>query len=345
MEMNESLKPRSDLIGEKKKRRSGSEGEQESSKKQKQESDLAKSKKIPVSPFDSRIVFGDHRLELIRKLGQGSFSKVYLVFDYSLQTYCVLKCSDFVKSKSRNQLEQEHLVLKKTKGTRGIPKTFGYYPSENYHYILEEYLVGSDLFEYAVTMGIAFSEVEIFFLFRTLHKILGIIHSNGIVHHDIKLENLMIDPTHSRSFETKNRSLRFVGPSLSIIDFGLAEIFEKDKDQSTSKAGSLDYMAPEKLRHCYSEFPLPYSGKKSDIYSLGVVLFAMTYKCFPFNSKEAELRTKSNHDYPPALPDPLKELYSQSLFDFLCSLLTLDPNKRASLSSMAQDPWVKGMLK
>lgn len=330
------------------KRKPCSQEERDSSKKRKEadrsQQERSTQRNDRPCPFESRILFGDHRLELIRKLGQGSFSKVYLVFDYSAQRYRVLKCSDFVDAKTKDQLKQEHRVLKKTKGVKGIPQTFGYYASENYRYILEEYVGGCELFDYAVTLAISFSERDIFFMFRTLHTILGSIHSRGIVHHDIKLENLMIDPVHPRSFQNKERSLHFSGPSLSFIDFGFAEVFDGESDQTTSKSGSLEYMAPEKLRHCYSDSTRPYSGKKSDIYSMGVVLFAVAYKCFPFNAEESGLRSKSKHDYPPSIPQEVKSLYSDSLFSFLCSLLILHPEKRASLSSMSRDPWVKKML-
>jgi len=328
---NTNYSSSSDSVEKKKKPKRKKEMEKKNykkSKKAKKESNKENKNYDVSSPFDSRIVFGRYCLELIRKLGQGSFSKVYLVYDYTMKKYCVLKCSSFVDPKSKNQLKQEHTVLKMMRHVKGVPKTYGYYASKNYRYILQDHVTGCDMFDYRVVMGISFSEKEIFLLFKSLHTILGSMHSFGIVHHDIKLENVMINP---------------MDLSVTLIDFGFSEIVGKENDLSGSKSGSLEYMAPEKLRYCHYLDGNFYSGKKSDIYSMAIVLWAIAYKCFPFTSDEATLRAKSKHDYPPSISENVKNLHSDLLFSFLCSILTLHPLKRPSLEEMLEHEWVTSM--
>ena len=85
------------------------------------------------------------------------------------------------------------------------------------------------------------------------------LHSNDVIHRDIKLENILVDAE----------------GNLKISDFGFAEFENVDKLQT--KKGTKSYMAPEiRLGEVYN-------GKQIDIFSLGVVLFLMVAGHFPFD--------------------------------------------------------------
>ncbi|EAY04492.1 CAMK family protein kinase [Trichomonas vaginalis G3] len=147
------------------------------------------------------------------------------------------------------------------------------------------------------------------------------IHSLGIVHRDIKLENILI---------TSNDVLK-------LSDFGLASItcdgIMKDN------CGSYEYSAPEAISH--AEF----DGFKADMWGVGIIIYALFQKRLPFE----DVRMGYNYNKPvdfSRIPDPLQELCKK--------LLSLDPNERPSadearrmlghthtvpvFSALAQDP-------
>jgi serine/threonine protein kinase len=102
-----------------------------------------------------------------------------------------------------------------------------------------------------------------------MHEILKAIaacHEKNICHRDLKLENLLIDK---------------LDKQVKVIDFGLAEKFDPD-DGIKGYFGTLEYLAPEVAikNGSYTE--------KCDMWSLGVIMYAMLTKKFPFTNKNRE---------------------------------------------------------
>ena len=90
-----------------------------------------------------------------------------------------------------------------------------------------------------------------------------IVHEGvGVIHRDIKPENLLIDESEK----------------LKISDFGVSHIIEDGSDEIRTTAGSNYYFAPE---ICAGE---AYKGKKSDIWALGVTLYQMVFRRYPFKA-------------------------------------------------------------
>jgi [calcium/calmodulin-dependent protein kinase] kinase len=88
------------------------------------------------------------------------------------------------------------------------------------------------------------------------------VHSNNIIHRDIKPQNIVFDAT---------------GKAI-IADFGLAEILPANSDFITKGAGSYHFMSPESLAKESKGF----SGKAADLWALGITLFAFVYYKLPF---------------------------------------------------------------
>jgi len=149
--------------------------------------------------------------------------------------------------------------------------------------------------------------------FRDL--ILGIeyLHAQGVVHRDIKPDNLLL---------TEDDVLK-------IVDFGVSEIFEKDSEMKTAKsAGSPAFLPPELCVAKHGDI----SGKAADIWSMGVTLYCLRFGCIPFEkpgvldlyesikSDTVDLTTDTTCD------DQFKDLMSK--------LLEKNPSKRIRMEEL-----------
>ena len=107
---------------------------------------------------------------------------------------------------------------------------------------------------------------------KQLLSSLSYLHEQGIVHRDIKLENMVLlekfDPTCEKEVNIK------------LIDFGLAAVCPKNQSKKTGLVGTVCYMAPEIVKKSFSS--------KSDIWSCGVVFYLMIQGCFPFRASLQE---------------------------------------------------------
>ena len=129
-----------------------------------------------------------------------------------------------------------------------------------------------------------------------------------MAHRDIKLENVMMTGTQK---------------DLKLVDFGLSKIVQPN-DRCTTPCGSADYAAPEVFMGD------PYDGTKSDIWSLGVVLYAIVAGGMPF----AGLQDALQGNYVPL------ENSSPELESIVASMLKVDPKDRPSLDKLAQSVWM-----
>ena len=156
-----------------------------------------------------------------------------------------------------------------------------------------------------------FPEAQIKTTFCQLVATLEYLHSRGVVHRDIKGENLMLD---------YNRNLK-------MIDFGLSSMFETGVYKTA--CGSPVYTAPEVIKR------VSY-GKSADIWSLGVLLYLMATGEFPFEDESMpKLLHKVAHE-----PVPVPQGVSKELRDLLQRLLQKQPEKRIELTEIFDHPWI-----
>lgn len=145
------------------------------------------------------------------------------------------------------------------------------------------------------------------------------IHSLNVAHRDIKLENILIDQT----------------GHIKISDFGLSKLFDSNSDGLTSTpCGSLCFASPE----CLSGEP--YDAKKSDLWSCGVILYAMATGLMPWTEKQIgklfEQIKKGEFMIPPFISD--------NCADLIRRLMTVDVDKRITEEEVLNHPFLKDVV-
>ena len=151
-------------------------------------------------------------------------------------------------------------------------------------------------------------------IFKQIFDAMNYLHKNHMAHRDIKLENILM----TREYEIK------------IIDFGFGMYNPENKLQNFF-CGTPNYMPPE------IAFKKPYIGQKSDLWSLGILVYKMYCADFPFKGKNEKDLYKAIRKGKFAMasytPDYIKKI--------IVSLIELDPNKRLSCESVLNSSWLK----
>ena len=178
-----------------------------------------------------------------------------------------------------------------------------------------EYCENGELFNYIVDRQ-KLDEDEASYFFYQLVNGLDYIHHKKIVHRDLKPENLLLGK----------------GNILKIIDFGLSNYYEEEKLLSTP-CGSPCYASPEMV--CGNN----YNGLMIDIWSCGIIIYAMTCGFLPFEDVNNEILFKKimecTVDYP--------EFLSNNTVDIMKRILVIDPNKRITIPEIRKHPfYLKG---
>lgn len=135
--------------------------------------------------------------------------------------------------------------------------------------LIMEYIKGGSLKDHLQTKG-PLTEAEAKTVFNQLIRVISYCHHQGIVHRDIKPDNILLVDKHSYE-------------KIKIIDFGISYAWSKD-DTSQHKEGTLFYCPPEMLKK--NEKDRDYtSSPKSDIWSLGITLFRLVFNKMPFEGE------------------------------------------------------------
>ncbi len=257
-----------------------------------------------------------------KKIGQTNQSSVYQALRVSDSRKIILKCivkETLGKSSLRNGIPLEYSILKTLDHPR-IPKVYSLeektYDDEDVFYISMEFVRDKTLGHFLVNNRLSVEKSV--HILKQILDILKYLFKNGIVHRDIKLQNIMID-------ENLN---------VSLIDFGFATYQESYSPSLNLLCGSPRSIAPEILRRKV------YDGRKSDLWSVGVVFYTLLFRKFPFRSKDSdELKAKIINSSP--FSEDLEKQVPKSCLSLLKALLSKNPENRPRLKKVLDSDCLK----
>ena len=249
-----------------------------------------------------------------RLIGRGAFGKVNL--GLNILTGRIVAIKSFNKQNLLNEKAKKK-ILYETNLMRGlyhpsVTKILETFETDKYMLIIMEYISGGNLQNF-VKKRRKLCEKTAKILYRQLIQGIKYIHSKGVVHRDIKLENILLD----------------LNNIVKICDFGVGKLTQKGQ-KLNDQCGTPVYMAPEIIKgDGYEGFPV-------DVWSSGIALYIMLSGNIPFNRDK-------NHDLQSAiLKLPYKKIndISDSANDLLEHILEKDPNKRYTPDDILEHPWM-----
>ncbi|XP_013114508.2 uncharacterized protein LOC106092255 isoform X1 [Stomoxys calcitrans] len=251
--------------------------------------------------------------DLEKTIGKGNFAVVKLASNIVTKTKVAIKIID------KTCLNEEYLAktyreisILKTLRHRHITRLYEVMQSETMIYLVTEFASNGEIFDHLVDNG-RMKEPEAARVFSQLVSALNYCHCRGVVHRDLKAENVLLD---------KDMNIK-------LADFGFSNRYE-DGSPLTTWCGSPPYAAPEVFQG------LEYDGPKADIWSLGVVLYALVCGALPFDGKTL-LELKSR-----VVTGKFRIPYfmSQECEHLIRNMLVVEPERRYSIKQVMKHRWV-----
>ncbi|KAL1883403.1 hypothetical protein VTK73DRAFT_8970 [Phialemonium thermophilum] len=210
-------------------------------------------------------------------------------------------------------IEREVAILKLIQHPN-IVRLYDIWENRSEIYLVLEYVEKGDLFEFINWQG-RLREEEAIFYFRQMMSAIQYCHSLNICHRDLKPENILL---------TSDGQVK-------IADFGMAALHQSPTHQLRTACGSPHYAAPELLKQRM------YKGESADIWSMGVILFAMLAGRLPFDEPEIHvmLAKAKMGDY--EMPSYL----SADAKDLIHRILQVEPHRRISMAQMWKHPLIR----
>jgi len=268
----------------------------------------------------------DQIYETRDKLGAGSYAEVFLLEDrlthtkyagkiFNLQAL-PLKNAHLSKAALRNEV-----VIQRKLEHENIVRLYEIYETEAKVIIVMEYVQGRRLLDYVIEHS-PISEKKSIPLMKQIVDATIYIHSFGIIHRDIKLENMMIVNERGKGDDK---------PIIKLLDFGLA-VYE-DNIEFLKKSGTPGYVAPEILT---SET----YDNKVDVFSIGVILYTMLSGRSPFVGPDRKTVLILNKRCEIVFRGRYWNNKSINAKDLVKKVMEADPNRRIGAKQILEHPWL-----
>ena len=210
----------------------------------------------------------DDRYEIIELIGSGGMAYVYKALCHRLNRYDAIKImrdetASSEEFRKRFRAESQAVAML---SHPNIVSVYDVSHSDDVEYIVMELVDGITLKQYLQKEG-ALSTDEVLSFTSQIAKALDHAHDKGIIHRDIKPQNIML----------------LKDGMIKVADFGIASLQSDIEDSSGETVGSVHYIAPEQARGAAPD-------ARSDIYSLGIVMYEMLTGKLPYiGNSEAEV--------------------------------------------------------
>ena len=257
---------------------------------------------------------------ILQKMGEGAYGKVNLCMHRKEKYIVVIKMifkerilvDTWVRDRKLGTIPSEIQIMAtlNKKPHENILRLLDFFEDDDYYYI-ETPIHGEtgcidlfDLIEFKTNMN----EYEAKLIFKQIVSGIRHLHSQGIVHRDIKDENIIVD---SKGF-------------VKIVDLGSAAYVKNGPFDVF--VGTIDYAAPEVLSGD------PYAGKPQDIWALGILLYTIIFKENPFYNIDEILEGDLKFD--------MAADVSQDCIDLITKILNRNVQKRPTIDDINNDKWL-----
>ncbi|XP_017040848.1 LOW QUALITY PROTEIN: uncharacterized protein LOC108087804 [Drosophila ficusphila] len=251
--------------------------------------------------------------ELEKTIGKGNFAVVKLATNIVTKTKVAIKIIDktCLNEEYLSKTFREISILKSLRHPH-ITRLYEVMESQSMIYLVTEYAPNGEIFDHLVANG-RMKEPEAARVFTQLVSAVHYCHLRGVVHRDLKAENVLLD---------KDMNIK-------LADFGFSNHYEEGATLRTW-CGSPPYAAPEVFQG------LEYDGPKSDIWSLGVVLYALVCGALPFDGKTIlELKSRVVLG-----KFRIPFFMSQECEQLIRNMLVVEPDRRYTIKQIIKHRWL-----
>ena len=256
--------------------------------------------------------------ELGKTLGIGGFAKVKHGVNTTTGEVVAVKIvsKERLRRKGHEQQMLMEIGITRLLSHEHVIQFTDVFQSERFIFLVMDYLTGGDLLDHLQeAQGVGFGEARSRRYFQQITLALMYCHGQGVAHRDIKPENVLLD-THD---------------CIRLADFGMACL----QDRADNMCGSPNYVAPEIL---LSSEGGSYRAEATDVWSAGVLLYAMLAGELPFDDAHDDERIfdmicQGRYVMPKCFTCGAKELVR--------GILVTDPAHRATLDEIAASPWLR----
>ena len=258
----------------------------------------------------------DGRYEILEIIGTGGMAVVYKARCHRLNRLVAIKIlkDEFARDEEfrrRFRAEGEAVAML---SHPNIVQVYDVSTSDSANFIIMELIDGISLKEYMEKKGILNWKETLHFSLQ-IAKGLEHAHSRGIVHRDIKPHNIMV---------LKNGSVK-------VMDFGIARVMNKSNTLTKEALGSVHYISPEQAKGGHTD-------NRSDLYSLGVVMYEMMAGRPPYDGESAVSVAIQHINGGAALPSAYNPNIPTGLEQIIMKAMALEPRDRyVSATEMLQD--------
>ncbi|MBL8064063.1 MAG: serine/threonine protein kinase [Anaerolineales bacterium] len=260
---------------------------------------------------------------IIKQIGEGGMATVYKAYQLSMDRNVAVKVlpgqlaesEEFVK-----RFKQEARIIARLEHPHILP-VFDYGEENGIAYFVMRYLEAGTLKEKMKAGALSLDEIDR--IFEQLTEALGYAHAQGVVHRDLKPANVLVDS----------------GGNLFLTDFGIAKILESASPRLTQTEaimGTPDYISPEQAAALNVD-------QRSDIYSLGVILYELVTGRVPFvaDTPLAVILKHISDPLPP--PSSVKRDIPRSIEEVILKALAKDPDDRFANTDEFLSAWKQAL--
>lgn len=248
-----------------------------------------------------------NRYEIVEKIAQGGMSTVYKALDTKLNRFDAVKVlkEEFASNREILDRFKQEANAVAFLSHPNIVNIYNVGSEDNIHYIVMEYVRGKTLKQVIREKG-KLSNDEILDFSMQIGRALECAHNNNIIHRDIKPQNIMI-----------------TGDNLvKVTDFGIAKHSDSNTITHSGKIfGSAHYFSPEQARGNLTD-------RRSDIYSLGIVMFEMATGSVPFDAESPITIALKHMQEEIKSPKSVNPLLSEGLNRVILKATAKDPIAR-----------------